>query len=55
MYDGKNGKQIKRLIREELLEHKIVHVTIELETEEEKCIDTNCHIIHSENHHHHHH
>lgn len=55
--DGEDTK-IKEKIREELKEHGICHVTIELETKDEKCTDVNCEIDNthvSENHHHHHH
>lgn len=48
---------IKHKIREELAEHGINHVTIELEAEGEHCHETDCHIEHSghSGHHHHHH
>ena len=46
--------RIKKLIREELSEHGICHAI--LETEEEVCDDTECHMeIHNDTHHHHHH
>lgn len=52
---GKENKNVKNEIREELKEHGISHVTIELETSGEKCKDTKCHINteHIEHHHHH--
>lgn len=51
----KNSKIIKDKIREELMEHGISHVTIELETENEKCESDKCQISSSSPHHHHHH
>lgn len=58
-------KRIKNAIREELSEHGIGHVTIEIETGEEHCDETQCHIdfdansehgaYHHHHHHHHHH
>ncbi len=52
---SKNIKEIKKEIREELEEHKICHSI--LETEDEVCEDTECHIneVEIEPHHHHHH
>ena len=52
---SKNIKEIKKEIREELEEHKICHSI--LETEDEVCEDTECHIneVEIEHHHHHHH
>ena len=50
--------QIKEKIREELREHGIGHVTIELEAEGEHCHDEYCHVeisATSGHHHHHHH
>jgi len=47
--------QIKEKVREELQEHGIAHVTLELETADEHCHEKNCHIkvnISSSNHHH---
>ena len=49
---------IKKLVREELSEHGISHVTIELEAAGEHCHETDCHVEHcgcSGHHHHHHH
>lgn len=52
--DG-NSKDVKNKVREELKEHGINHVTIELETKDEKCESQNCEIdSNSELHHHHH-
>jgi len=51
----KNSKIIKDKIREKLMEHGISHVTIELETENEKCESDRCQISSSSHHHHHHH
>lgn len=50
--------EIKHKIRDELKEHGIGHVTLELEAENEHCHYEHCHIEHSHNghsHHHHHH
>ena len=50
--------QIKERIREELKEHGIDHTTLELEAEDERCHEENCHVefnITSSGHHHHHH
>ena len=55
-----DGHEIKEKIREELSEHGIGHVTLELETEDEHCHETHCHVEaepsrHHHHHHHHHH
>ena len=54
-----NGDQkaIKAAIREELHEHGIGHVTLELEGEGEECAEEHCHVEHTQcgGHHHHHH
>ena len=55
-----NSKQVKSKVRDKLKEHGINHVTIELETEGEKCSSENCVIesteeVHHHHHHHHHH
>lgn len=49
--------RIKETIREELREHGIGHVTLELETEHEHCHEACCHVDvqPSTGHHHHHH
>ena len=49
--------KIKQKIKEELKQHGISHVTIELENEEELCENEECHIDNEETfeHHHHHH
>ena len=46
---------IKEKIRQELKEHGICHVTLELETEKEKCDEICCTIKNTSNHHHHSH
>ena len=49
---------IKDAVREELREHGIGHVTLELEAEGEHCHEEHCHVefeSHSGHHHHHHH
>lgn len=51
-------KEVKKKVREELEEHGIKHVTIEVETEGEDCSSHNCNVNCSEcghGHHHHHH
>ena len=50
-----NCKEIKTKAREELKEHGINHVTIEIENEGEKCSSENCEINCTDNIHHHHH
>ncbi len=52
-----DNHKIKEKIREELTEHGICHVTLELETEDEHCHEESCHIEIKANtgHHHHHH
>ena len=53
---GGNNFSVKEKVREELREHGISHVTIEIETIDEKCDDIECHIEHTNiNHCHHHH
>lgn len=53
---NKETKNIKEKIREELEEHGISHVTIELENKDENCKDTACKVKHlqASMHHHHH-
>ncbi len=48
---------VKHAVREELAEHGIGHVTLELEAEGEHCHEQDCHVEHhvSHGHHHHHH
>lgn len=49
-------KEIKAKIREELREHGVGHATIEMETSNERCHDTACHLeLHSHPAHCHHH
>lgn len=55
---GGDTQEIKQKIRAELKEHGINHVTLELESEDERCEEENCHVHHEESshgHHHHHH
>ena len=47
--------KIKENIREELKQHGIDHVTIEIEDKDEKCDEINCKIDENHVHHHHHH
>ena len=53
------GAKIKKQIRDELKEHGIGHVTLELESVGEECQDKHCHVHqsgeHGHHHHHHHH
>lgn len=52
-----DSHEVKEKVREELKEHGIVHVTLELEAEDEHCEAHDC-IVHTEchgGHHHHHH
>ena len=53
----KEHEAIKKEIREELKEHHISHVTLELEAPGEDCHEQNCCVDHSDkdSHHHHHH
>lgn len=46
---------VKKHIREEMHEHGISHVTIEIETEGEECNDRHCHVSHNKSSHCHHH
>ncbi len=50
-----DSHKIKHLIRDELNEHGIEHVTLELEKGDENCHEESCHIHHKKSHHHHHH
>lgn len=52
--DGKN-KDIKRLVKEELKEHNIIHTTIELEKVGEECLEKDCEVNLKHNHTHRHH
>ena len=54
--DG-NYAKIKKLIKEEMIEHNICHTTVEIESLDEECFDDKC-VIKDNNvgeHHHHHH
>ena len=50
-----NSKELKKKVREELEEHGINHVTIEIEAEDEDCSSHNCKVESHEHHHGHHH
>lgn len=50
-----DAKGIKQRVREELEEHGIVHATLELETGDEACLETNCCVKYEQSGHHHHH
>jgi len=53
--DGKN-KNLKELVKEEMKEHGINHITVEMESVDEMCEEEYCttEIAHIERHHHHH-
>lgn len=51
----REATEVKKEIREELKEHHIGHVTLELEGTNENCSDECCHIEYEDNHGHHHH
>ena len=51
----KIAPSIKAKIKEELQEHGVTHVTIEMETPSEECHDTSCNINRTLNHHSHNH
>lgn len=55
--DTNDRKDLKKIIKEELAEHNIHHVTIELEEADEDCDEKNCEPQNdgSSGHHHHHH
>ena len=52
-------EKVKKAVREELLEHGIGHVTIEVEFADEVCCEKECHVdaieVSAHHHHHHHH
>ena len=52
-----NPHEIKHHVRDELKKHGIIHATIELESEDERCHEQHCHVevSHTCTHHHHHH
>lgn len=50
-----NPHEIKHQVRDELQEHGIHHVTIEVECEGEPCHEQHCHVAFSPTHTHHHH
>lgn len=53
-----SNKDVKKQIKEELKEHGVTHSTIEMEKEEDQCLDKECNIKlgkHGHHHHHHHH
>ena len=53
--DGKN-KDVKKIVKEELKEHNIIHSTIEIEKVGEKCLEKDCEVnLDNKNIHHHHH
>lgn len=52
------AKKVKEQVKEELKEHGIIHTTIEIETKDEECHESNCKIddtyVNEHKHHHHH-
>lgn len=54
VYD-ENEKNVKNIVKNELKEHGINHITIELETEEEHCNEEECKIEREKGEHKHHH
>jgi len=48
------SENIKNKIKEELKEHNISHSTIEIELENEECVDESCHVDNKVRNHHHH-
>ena len=48
-----DSKDVKKDIRKKLKDLKVSHVTIEVESKDEKCLDKNCDVK-TESHHHHH-
>lgn len=57
VYRG-DARAVKEAVKEELSLHGVSHSTVELETEDEHCLDTDCHPkteAHAHCHHHHHH
>ncbi len=53
--NSKKIDKVKLEVKEELKEHGIVHTTVEMETEDEKCNDNECHVeIKNTSFHHHH-
>lgn len=51
----KNTSDLKKEIREELGEHGINHVTIEIDEDKDDCSEVECEIKHDKHSHHHHH
>ena len=51
--NSKNHNELKHKIREEMEEHGINHVTIEIENEKETCDDESCNVKEEKIHHHH--
>ncbi|MBQ2639712.1 MAG: cation transporter [Bacilli bacterium] len=49
-----NNKDIKNKIRSKLKDFNIKHVTIEVESKDEECLDKNCDVDNQKHHHHHH-
>jgi len=54
---NEDNHKIKELVKEELKEHGIDHITIEIENTNEECCDETCNVelTHNHTHHHHHH
>ena len=51
----KDISKVKKSIREELEEHGINHVTIEIDNNKDECSDKECEVKHNKHSHHHHH
>lgn len=54
---NEDNHKIKEFVKEELKEHGIDHITIEIENTNEECCDETCNVelTHNHTHHHHHH
>ncbi|MBR2968026.1 MAG: cation transporter [Clostridia bacterium] len=53
---NENPQSLKQKVRAKLLQYGICHVTLELESEEDRCHEDHCHVeFASHGHHHHHH
>ena len=52
--NSKKIDKVKLAVKEHLKEEGIVHTTVEIETEDEKCADNECRVVTKTPHHHHH-
>ena len=55
MIDNNDIDNIKKMTKEELLEHGVSHTTLEIENKDSDCDDLECTTKEVEHHHHHHH